>query len=187
MPLDTKRNFWTLKSEDGHSRSHIPPQPLWTFFIRIAQLVLAIIIVGLTGYATDTFGTTTALDGLAFSFFLFAWTLLFLGWLLISTFFFPIAYNYWAHVAAEGLTVVLWLAGWAVLAHNASDLAKAEKYLGSYSGYSDYLPNDVKSEINKTKRAIDCVKAAAGLGALEWLLFIVTLVFFGTSNTYNPE
>lgn len=39
MPLDTKGNFWTLKGEDGHSRSHIPPQPLWTFFIRIAQLV----------------------------------------------------------------------------------------------------------------------------------------------------
>lgn len=74
---------------------------------------------------------------------------------------------------------MLWLAGWAVLAHNASDLAEAEKYLGDYGAYSDFIPDDVKSEINKTKTAIDCVKAAAGLGALEWLLFIVTLVFFG--------
>ena len=85
-----------------------------------------------------------------------------------------------SYSAVEGLTVIFWLAGWAVLAHDASDLAKAEKYLGEYSGYSNYLPDDVKSQISDTKTAIDCVKAAAGMGALEWLLFIVTLVFFGT-------
>jgi hypothetical protein len=41
-----------------------------------------------------------------------------------------------------------------------------------FSGdYTGYLPSGFS-------RAINCSKAAAGLGALEWLLFVITLAVF---------
>jgi hypothetical protein len=75
----------------------------------------------------------------------------------------------------EILTCLWWLISFALLADDASNLNTLENL--SVSGYggtvSDYLPS-------KYKRALDCEKGAAGLGALEWLLFVITLVMFGT-------
>ncbi|KAJ9145451.1 hypothetical protein NKR23_g5469 [Pleurostoma richardsiae] len=170
MAINARGNFWALKPDDGRDRTHIPPQALWIFFLRIAQLALAIIVVGLTGYAADTFDNT--FNSLGYSFFVFAWTVVYLAWLLISIFFFPIAYHPWAHLAVDIVTGIFWLACWADLAHDASNLDNAEDY------YDNYVPYSYRgSGYGRIKRAINCVKAAAAIGALEWVLFVISTIF----------
>jgi hypothetical protein len=79
----------------------------------------------------------------------------------------------------ESLAVIFWLVAWALLASEASSLNDAETQTLSLGGYTysvdtgNYLPS-------RWKTAIDCTKMAAGLGALEWVLLIITLVFDST-------
>jgi hypothetical protein len=75
--------------------------------------------------------------------------------------------------AAEVLTVIFWLATWALLASEASAFITSFTEDGITIDLEPYYPS-------KWKTAINCTKASAGLGALEWVLFIITLVFFGT-------
>lgn len=64
-----------------------------------------------------------------------------------------------------------------MLANDAANLSTIESYSINYAGYhlsiNDYLPS-------KYTAALACEKAAAGIGALEWLLFVITLVIFST-------
>jgi hypothetical protein len=75
----------------------------------------------------------------------------------------------------EILTVIFWLTTWALLASESSG------FLTSYADglltidVGSILPSDLHWDT-----AVNCTKAAAGLGALEWVLFVVTLVFLGT-------
>jgi hypothetical protein len=77
----------------------------------------------------------------------------------------------------ESLTCLWWLISFALLANDASNLNNLESLSVSDYGVTvnvgDYLPS-------KYITALSCEKAAAGLGALEWLLFVITLVMFGT-------
>jgi hypothetical protein len=84
------------------------------------------------------------------------------------------------HVTNSGLeiaTTFWWLVTFAVLASEATAWGIVEGYT-YVDGYGDsiyvdsYLPSNWKS-------AIDSAKASAGLGALEWVLFIITLIMFG--------
>jgi len=156
--------------------AHIPPMPLWAAIIRIFQLVLAIIVLGLTAYADNTFNY--AFSGFGMAFFVFAWTLLFLAYIGVSAAFVPTLYNMWIHLGLEILTVIFWLVTWALLASEASVWSDYESTSYTVYGHtyttSNYLPP-------KWKTAIDCAKASAGIGALEWVLFVITLVFFGIS------
>jgi hypothetical protein len=61
--------------------------------------------------------------------------------------------------------VIFWLCTWAVLASEAAAF-------GEFDGWYDYYYG------HGTQSAVDCVKASAGLGALVWVLFVATLVFF---------
>jgi hypothetical protein len=104
-------------------------------------------------------------DAYAFAFFAFAWAALYLLYLVLSMTALPVAYNIWAHLALECVTVVFWLVAFALLARNASDYSSVE---------SDY--------INLDKSVYDLYMAtysAAGLSALVWLLFVATLVWLG--------
>lgn len=53
--VDFADNAWAFRGQDGLKRSHIPTQPLWIAIIRVAQLVLAFIILVLTAYAAGQF------------------------------------------------------------------------------------------------------------------------------------
>jgi len=96
---------------------------------------------------------------------------------LSSTFFKLLIAKIAFHRGLEILTCLWWLISFALLANDASNLNNLESLSVSDYGVTvdvgDYLPS-------KYKTALSCEKAAAGLGALEWLLFIVTLVMFGT-------
>jgi hypothetical protein len=71
------------------------------------------------------------------------------------------------HLGLEITTVIFWLSTFALLA----DEAAAWDIVGEF-GFDYYWP--------KGNSAIAATKAAAGLGALVWLSFVVTLIVFST-------
>jgi len=166
-------NAWAFRGEDGLDRSHVPPIPLWVGFLRVAQLVIALLVLILAGVSAGGFGTGD-LTGLDLVWFSFAWTLIYLGWLFGSVVFQPVAYHYWAHLPVEFLTTVWWLSTFAVLASEASSLNIFEQDIDELNAESD---GEVDGLFKGTKTAIDSLKGAAGIGALEWVLFVVSLVF----------
>lgn len=104
------------------------------------------------------------------------WSILFIGYIEISTFWVPGAYNKYVHLVLETLSVPLWLWAWSWLAATAAvdyvigDFANCIQtdvygYCTEYGYYSDGPANGTK--------------AAAGLGAIEWALFIGTLISYG--------
>lgn len=73
--------------------------------------------------------------------------------------------------ALESLCVIFWLCSWAVLA----------SYAAAWTVYDGYYYGYYYSAGSGWKSAIDCIKAAAALGALLWVLFCITLGFFSKS------
>jgi hypothetical protein len=73
--------------------------------------------------------------------------------------------------ALESVTTLFWLITFAVLASEASGMSTTY-YPVLFGDITAYLPGDFV-------RAVNCSKASAGLGALEWLLFVLTLVCVG--------
>jgi hypothetical protein len=88
--------------------------------------------------------------------------------IIASPVFAPNAYNYWAHLGLEITTNIFWLTTFALLAEEAAGWS----IVGDF-GLNPYLPSNWDSAIATTK-------AAAALGALNWALFILTVVSFGT-------
>jgi hypothetical protein len=79
----------------------------------------------------------------------------------------------------EVVTTLWWLVTWALLASEARawDIVESYTYVdasGNVQTIDSALPANWKA-------AIDCAKASAGIGALEWVLFIITLVMLGRS------
>jgi len=145
--------------------AHIPPMPLWVAIIRIFQAILAIVVLSLTAYADSVFKYTFAGFGIAW--FTVIWTLFFLGYIGISAAFVPTIYNMWIHLGLECLTTLWWLATVGVLGSEASAWDFA-------TDLDPYLPSNWNSAIN-------AAKSSPGMSALEWILFIITLVTFGIS------
>ncbi|KAL1900973.1 hypothetical protein Sste5346_002035 [Sporothrix stenoceras] len=150
---------------DGQGRSDVLSLPKWTLFVRIAQLVLAFILLVITAYAASKLGSGAA--GFGLTWFTFIFTVLYFVWLGVSLTAVPSAYHPIAHLPVEILLNIFWLSSWAVLASEATSIGDLEHYLGSYKSL---LPSGYRNALN-------CVKAAAALGALEWVLFCITLAF----------
>ncbi|KAF8853536.1 hypothetical protein BDZ45DRAFT_677582, partial [Acephala macrosclerotiorum] len=111
-------------------------------------------------------------------FFVFSWTILFLLYIFITLFWFPEFYLYWVHLSLEISTVIFWLVAFALLAQEASAwnaVQGAENYINQ--AISD---SGVQVDIwSAGTHAIAATKAAAALGAITWLLFVITLTVFG--------
>jgi len=157
---------------------HIPCQPLWLLIVRGFQLILAIIVLGLSAYSG---GGCYFYPGYGFAIFTFVWTLLFLIYIEVTIFWFPGAYNKYAHLVLECMCVVFWLAAFAALAVVATyswaisavnSLVCGNNYFKRYYYPSSGNVVDYSSYENATK-------AAAALGAIEWALFICSLIAFG--------
>lgn len=173
-------NVWHARTLDGQDRSHIPPMAKRLFFVRIAQLVLAVAYLVLAAFAAFTLNAST-LPGFAFAFFVFSWTVVYFVWLVVSIFKYPIAYHWIAHISVEALTNIFWLASWATFASYASaiNLPGAERTfppppettVDGSSPVFDFTWSTA-SEVMAAKVAI---AVDAAIGAAIWVLFCVTL------------
>ena len=113
----------------------------------------------------------------------------------------PAIYLYWAHLGLEILTVIFWLVDFALLANAASQWNSLSNDFSTLNGdingnygtgniYSRQdlsginttgIPNySIDSFIPHATAAIGSTKGAAALGAINWLLFVITLIAFGS-------
>jgi len=90
-----------------------------------------------------------------------------LGYIGISVAFVPTIYNIWIHLGLECLTTLWWLVTVAILGSEASTW-------DFVTGVDPYLPTNWNSAIN-------AAKSSPGMSALEWILFVITLITFGIS------
>ncbi|EGO52709.1 hypothetical protein NEUTE1DRAFT_114638 [Neurospora tetrasperma FGSC 2508] len=99
-------------SDRAPGREHIPLYPKGFITIRIIQLIIAILIAGLSAFGVHIF----AFDGDVLILAVAVMTLISSTYHLITRFSTPKAYNYWAVLAVDILVLVLWLAAFALLA-----------------------------------------------------------------------
>jgi len=159
--VSAKQDMVTLSGRTDVA--HIPYQPFWLLIVRGVQLLLAIIIMALAAYAG---GGYVVLYGDSLAIFTFVWTLIAICYIEITTFWYPIAYNKYAHIILECFCVVFWLSTWGSLAALASAWDWGCGFDGADCVWASNGP-------------INATKAAAALGAIEWILFIVTLITSG--------
>jgi len=174
-----------LERRGTSGRDHIPALPFWLAIVRVAQLILAFLVLVLAAYADSVFGGNSvssfindAFPGYAMSFFTFAWTVLFFLYIFLTPLAFPQFYLSYAHIGLEFLTVIFWLTSFALLADESKywsdlqDILSREKKTESLYGV-DYS----NGQLNKWITAAKASRAATGLAAIVWLLFMFTLGF----------
>lgn len=124
--------------------------------LRATQFLLAIISLGLDAYVNHWYRTRSLIGSspsqVNFLIFASVWTLLLIPFLLLTPRFFPSPHQSLIALGLEGVSWVFWLAGWVAL----------ERY---------------KSNLELCWGGI-CRTMVAGIvfGALEWVLFSITLV-----------
>ncbi|ORY05266.1 hypothetical protein BCR34DRAFT_604554 [Clohesyomyces aquaticus] len=165
------------------NQDHIVKVPTWYKFLIGGEILLAIVVLGLAAYGA-TFNDWFGGDG--FAIFCAIAILLTHGYYLLSTIFFPAAYNCWVLLILFVFQVIWWLSCWASLA------AWAATYNISIGGMSigDAVDQVLNCKVDDYGNLVDCpsegdrkshrnaMAAAAGIAALNWVLIIVSLVVF---------
>ncbi|KAK4238130.1 hypothetical protein C8A03DRAFT_15368 [Achaetomium macrosporum] len=164
---------------------YIQQTPVWVMVVRGFQILLSFVILCLAGYLIH--GFAMAANVFAVVCWLFTWIVV--GYELISEKVRDAqpTYNVWAILSLDFLMAVFWLAS---LGANAALRAQFNTTVNIESCRSDgsaVSSNHCTVSSNKTRRGgvvadqtgLACMSAIAGLSALNWLLFVATLVFHG--------
>jgi hypothetical protein len=145
-------------------REHIPIYPRGFIAIRIVQLVLALIILGLAAFGV----TYISFDGNQFILAVAVMTMLSSIYHLIAQFGVPAAHNYWVILGLDVFFVVMWLCSFALLAARVAPLFS---YASSYSSSSYYYG------LTDFELAwLGAQAGAAALGGVEFILYIASLI-----------
>jgi len=163
---------YTAEREPG--MEHIPKHPRGFIIVRIIQLVFALICIGLSGYilSVGSFGPA------GFMIFVGVVTLIMSIYNIVALTKAHKAYNYWAVLAFEIFLWIFWLVAFAWMA------AWAAIYLGywaTYGYYYDSYYGDGYGDIFKTLGSV--MGGAAGIGALTWILYFITLIMHSVFMT----
>ena len=163
----------------GHE--HIPLYPRGFIALRIVQLVLCLLVLGLTAYGCAALPTSGNIFMLVVSLF----TLITSVYHLVTHYSGSLrrtGYNYWAVLALDIFLVIMWLASFALLASEASFLFSYfggfVSYYDDYYGVSSYSSSSYA--LGYIGVAAACMAAAAGLGG------ILLYVFFPLSFSIPP-
>jgi len=135
--------------------------------IRVIQAVLAIIVLGLLAYASNSWSWFWSPSSVNFLIFTSVWTLLVVAYLVIAPMRFPAAAHRFGILAAEFVTMLFWFAGFIAVASLLGEID---------CGGSDWGP--CKASI-----------AADVFAAFEWLLFAATTIMavLHVLNTRNSS
>ncbi|KAI4865512.1 hypothetical protein F4820DRAFT_448002 [Hypoxylon rubiginosum] len=155
-------------------KEHIPIYPRGFIAVRIIQLIIAIICLGLSAFGI----VYIAFAGDALTLFTAIVTLITSIYCLVARYGPPKAYNYWAILGLDIFLVIFWLISFAVL---AAQVAAAFAYYSSLSDYyNDYYDyNDLSDYDTAVTVYGSCLAAAAGLGGVEFLLYVISLSIHG--------
>ncbi|KAI1855590.1 hypothetical protein JX265_005993 [Neoarthrinium moseri] len=154
-------------SQRAAGKEHIPIFPKGFIAVRIIQLVLGVVVLGLSAFGVYFL----VFSGDCLTLFTAIATIIALVYHLIAVFGAPSLYNYWAILSLDIFLVLFWLISFAVLA------AEVAPYLSGVVCYSDGCYRVRLSSADKIYGA--CMAAAAGVGGLEFIMFIVSLAIHG--------
>ncbi|KAI1454861.1 hypothetical protein F4805DRAFT_301625 [Annulohypoxylon moriforme] len=152
-------------------KEHIPLYPKGFVAVRIIQLILSIVCLGLCAFGI----AYLVFAGDALMLFTAIATIITSIYCLVADFGPPKAFNYWAILGLDIFLVIFWLISFALL---AAQVAAGFAYYHEYSDYyDDYY--DLSSYDTAFKTYGGCLAAAAGLGGVEFLLYIISLSIHG--------
>ncbi|KAI0126866.1 hypothetical protein BJ170DRAFT_421668 [Xylariales sp. AK1849] len=152
-------------SQRTPGREHFPVYPKGFIAIRIVQLVLALVALGLSAYGV----AFLVFSGDCLMLFTAIATVIYCIYCIVAEFGAPALYNYWAILALDIFLVIFWLISFALLA------AQVAPYMGGYS-YCDYWGDCYTESLSDAQMTYAaCLAAAAGIGGLEFLIFIISL------------
>ncbi|OIW23986.1 hypothetical protein CONLIGDRAFT_120551 [Coniochaeta ligniaria NRRL 30616] len=153
-------------------REHIPLYPNNFIALRIVQLVVAVIVIGLAAYGVSGW----AFDGDIFIMVVGLMTMIVTIYYIVAETASPAIYNYWAVLSLDIFLVIMWLASFALL---ASEVAAIYSYTSST--YYDYYTGSYYTSggLGGATAWAACLAAASGLGGLEFALFIGSLATHG--------
>lgn len=154
--------------------NHVVAMPRWVLGLRIAQAVLALLILALVAYSYSQLGVTFIGASYILNMVASIFTFIVLAYITFSALFLPKLYNMWAVLALEIFMVIFWLISFAVLASHSANLI----FISSYDDYYYYYKRDLAARSVPGFTPWDTGAAAAGVGGLQFILFIVTLVLF---------
>jgi len=154
------------------TESHIIPMPKWFIAIRILQIVFALIVIAMTAFLiSNTIGFT--FSATAFAIFLGILTLIVVTYDLVAERAAKGAYNMWAILALDIVMVIFWLSAMGSLA------ALRAAFTIPVTIYKrELIKRYIYAWAGDTYLAILAV--AAAVSALEMILFIVSLIMFGS-------
>jgi len=148
-------------------QEHIPIYPKGFVAIRIVQLVLALVVIALAAYGLYYL----PFDGNSFILAVGVMTLVSSIYHLIVEFGVPAGYNYWAILGLDIFFIVMWLCAFALLAARVAPGFGYQGYSCNYAGRCT-LVGLSSGELGW----LATQAAAAGIGGLEFVLYIVSLV-----------
>lgn len=160
---------------------HVLPLPKTSLVTRSVQLATAVAVLGLAAYGI----TYLSFDAIDLTLFSALATIIITIYVIVASTALPAAYNYWAILGLDIFAIVFWLISFSYLAY---DVASVKIVTYSYSRGCAFIYDGY---CYKNKRGLDIAKrstttiytyrnamaAAAGLGGLEFVLFVKTLVY----------
>ncbi|KAM0335375.1 hypothetical protein ACHAQA_000420 [Verticillium albo-atrum] len=150
-------------------REHIPAYPRGFIALRIVQLALALMALGLCAFGAYLW----PISGNCLMLFVAVATLITTVWLVVAEYSLPRIYNYWAVLALDIFLVVFWLCAFALLASQVAFVFSGSSYCDLYSCYSSE-PTGLYFVFAA------CMAAASALGGLQFALFITSLAIHST-------
>ncbi|KXJ96161.1 hypothetical protein Micbo1qcDRAFT_231265 [Microdochium bolleyi] len=167
QPITASRHTATRDA----GKEHIPSHPKGFIVLRILQLVFCLICIGLAGFVLSVIPYSST----AFMIFVCVVTLVMSIYNIVALTSAPKLYNYWAVLAFEIFLFVFWLIAFAWVAATAAVvLVLGNDY---YSYYSYYYSSASAASVRDAYKALgSIIAAAAGIGALTWILYFVSFV-----------
>ncbi|TGO30442.1 hypothetical protein BPAE_0005g00360 [Botrytis paeoniae] len=161
------------------NRTHIPGARGALLGLRIAQLVLAVIILALSSYGVYWL----VYDGDALTLASAAISIVICVYVIVASTGAPVLYNYWAILGLDIIAVILWVVSFPILASQIANAITVEDTCTSYY-YCYYYKR--KRGLGLEKRAEttwetykNVMIATSALGGLEFVLFAITLIILG--------
>jgi len=165
-------------------RHHILVLPKGFIALRILQLVTAVAILGLAAYGIHF----VSFDGIDLTMFTAIATMIITVYIIVAEFAVPVIYNYWAILGLDIFAVIFWIISFPLLASEVADFVVFDNYnndytcsyyIGDYCVYKRSLGLSKRFWIDSSTTYRNAMAAAAGLGGLEFILFVISLVFTG--------
>ncbi|KAI9737652.1 MAG: hypothetical protein M1818_005656 [Claussenomyces sp. TS43310] len=153
---------------------HVVTGPPKFFIIRIVQLIVSIVVLGLAAYTVYFFPSGLLNGGPALSIFTCIATKITVIYDLVAQYRAPSIYNYWAILGLDIFCACFWLISLGLTAARAADF-----YSFFNSGFCVDLTDGYCYGQGEFSAGLDSMAAVAGLGGLMFLLFVTSVAIFG--------